>query len=116
MSALERRWAEAVEFSADERAVGSKRQALELASAIVKVAALRLPATESNLIVTNFVGSAASTALRVQKLAEWKGRDPASDTSRAYAFLTFVAVAITVALSYSEVLVVLHSVTELLFR
>lgn len=115
MWALDQAWAEATEFAADERAVSSKREALDLASALVKISALSANAAEPQVFVTHFVSNSASTARRVQKLAEWK-KEPVEPHVLLYLVLGIAASVSALILCYGGILTRLHSFTEVLFR
>ena len=114
MKRLDAAWTEATEFAADERAVKSKREALDLASALVKIAALGAPAGKAEALVTNFLGGSASTARRVQKLAAWE-KERGEPGSLIYPMLGITATVLALILSYGAILTRLHSFTEILF-
>lgn len=116
MRPLEHAWADAAEFAADERAVSSRREALALASAILKVASVHLRSVDHRALVTNFVGSAASTALRVQKLASWTPPASSSPRFKLVTSITALGLAVIAALSYPAVTYSLHLLTEFLFQ
>lgn len=116
MQSLEHTWAEAAEFAADERAVNSRREALALASAIVKVASVNVQVLDRDLLVTNFVGSSASTVRRVQKLTSWQPRAAFNPTFKLAASVTAIGAIAVASFSYPAVLYSLHLLTEILFR
>lgn len=116
MAELERRWADASEFAADESAVGSKREALDLASALVKISGMKFAAAERKALVTNFVVSCASTARRVQLLTSWEKNAGTNGESRWMRAAVLAAAAVALSMNYTWILVTLHSFTEALFR
>jgi Zn-dependent protease with chaperone function len=116
MSPLERRWADATEFAADESAVGSKREALELASALVKISGMSFAAAQPEALVTNFVGSSASTERRIQLLMSWEKNPGTPRGSQWIRAAALAAAAIALLLNYTLILATLHSFTEALFR
>ena len=115
MKKLDAAWAEAVEFAADERAVHSKREALDLASALVKISALSTPAGKPEALVTNFVGGSTSMARRVERLASWE-QERGESRLLIYPVLGIAATGTVLMLSYGAILTRLHSFTEILFR
>lgn len=116
MAVLERSWADASEFAADESAVGSKREALELASALVKIAGMQFAAAHPEALVTNLVGTSASTARRVQLLTSWEKNDSTSGGSRWIRTAVLAGAGVALALNYTLILASLHTFTETLFR
>jgi Zn-dependent protease with chaperone function len=115
MAALDRAWLAAIELSADAEAVHSHAEALDLASALVKIARLHdgrpLPR-----LVSGFVdGPAASLETRVQRLLRWS-ESPRSPRSNVTAMLTTFAFVLLCACDYPALLHTFHSLTEILVR
>ena len=118
MAAFEAVWREVVEFSADTAAVHSESEALDLASALVKISRLSggspLPELASSLVE----GPSSLLEARVQRLIEWRvaPRVAASFSTRAQwiAFVTFAAAGLTAA--YPSLLRAAHAITEFLVR
>lgn len=118
MAELENVWREASEMAADDAAVSSAAEALDLAAAVIKLsrlAPLRPPAELTTALVHS---SAESVNARVERLIAWPERQhaPGKQLSLPYALFAGIAVAATLAVSYSELLVRLHAATEWLVR
>ena len=115
MAQLERAWLEAIELSADHQAVHSPAEALDLASALVKISridcAQELPPLASGLAD----GPQSSLELRVQRLLHWTAEGPRSNAARRLIMFSVVAFA-GVACNYAALLHAMHGATELLVR
>jgi len=114
MNSIERAWLEAVEMTADERAVSSKSEALDLASALVKVSRLRTQ--ELPDLALGFAATAtAPLSARVARLLAWqevrRDRRPARLT-----LASLGAIVCASALAYHPILVQVHTFTEWLVR
>jgi Zn-dependent protease with chaperone function len=113
---LEHKWLAALEMAADENAVNNKREALDLASALVKASRLSVPTAE---LATNLTTDAGQLLqVRVERLLAW---DKASRTL-SVKLLRYVSVglaltvAILTAVSYQTLLFQMHSLAELLMK
>ncbi len=118
MTELEIAWREATEIAADDGAVSSASEALDLAAAVIKLSRLA-PLKPAAELTTALVHSPAeSVNARVERLLAWKEpqRNPAKRYSWGYALCAAVAVVVTVAVTYSELLVRVHAATEWLVR
>jgi Zn-dependent protease with chaperone function len=71
MKSLERVWQDAAEFAADEAAVSNSGEAVDLASALLKLAELA-PSPDLPAFTTGLVNCTALVRLRVERLLEWK--------------------------------------------
>lgn len=113
MASLERAWQEAAELAADRGAVSNRNEALDLASALVKLSrGVAPPVTPA--FATGLVGVAESIAMRVERLLEWTG-DPDAAQCQRYVVLAFgVAVIFVLAANLGSALAMTHSLTELL--
>jgi beta-lactamase regulating signal transducer with metallopeptidase domain len=116
MQHIESAWLEAVEMTADERAVRSNVEALDLASALVKVSRLRtddLPELALGFAAT----ATAPLSARIERLLDWQ--EPTHDRNwrpvlcSASALLTVVVVS---AIAYQPLLLRVHTFTEWLVR
>jgi beta-lactamase regulating signal transducer with metallopeptidase domain len=116
MAALERRWADASELAADESAVSNTREALDLASALVKISVMNFAAPTPEALVANFGGSHATIARRVQLLTSWEKKDREAGGYRWMRVAVFATAATVLFVNYSFVLGTLHAFTETLFR
>ncbi len=118
MAALETAWREATEMAADDAAVSSASQALDLAAAVIKLSRLAPLKPPAELTTALVHGPAAAVNARVARLLAWTERrqDPASRYSFAYPLCSAAAVLITLAVTYSQLLVRVHAATEWLVR
>jgi beta-lactamase regulating signal transducer with metallopeptidase domain len=118
MARLESVWREATEMAADDAAVSSASEALDLAAAVIKLSRL-VPLEPPAELTTALVHSpAASVNARVERLIAWTDRRqvPAKTYSFVYPMCAAVAVVATLAVTYSELLVRVHAATEWLVR
>jgi beta-lactamase regulating signal transducer with metallopeptidase domain len=118
MAELETAWREAIEMAADDAAVSSASEALDLAAAVIKLSRLA-PLQPPAELTTALVHSPAETVnARVERLIAWteRRRSPAKRSSVGYALCSAAAVVILTALIYSELLVRVHAATEWLVR
>lgn len=117
MSALEGSWSEQAELAADDAAVGSLDDALNLASALIKVS--RLSAQPVPVLATGLLHSSTALQLRVKRLFSWcESRRDASSSGRTKlcAAVSAMVTLLLVASTYSSALTQLHTVTEWLVR
>lgn len=116
MRGLERVWRDAVEYSADAGAVHSETEALDLASALVKVSRLAggraLPELASGLAE----GSASLLQGRVERLMTWRPQPPRGSLAGPLASIAAVAGATALAVNYPGMLRGAHLLTEFLVR
>ncbi len=115
---LERAWREATEMAADDAAVSSASQALDLASALIKLSRLAPPELPAELTTALVHGPAESVNGRVERLLTWADRRQvaAERYSPVSALYVAAAIALTVAVSYSQLLVLVHAASEWLVR
>jgi beta-lactamase regulating signal transducer with metallopeptidase domain len=118
MAEMESAWREATEMAADDAAVSSASEALDLAAAVIKLsrlAPLEAPAELTTALVNS---PAESVNARVERLIAWTEprHSPAKRYSRGYALCAAVAVIATLAVTYGELLVRVHAATEWLVR
>jgi hypothetical protein len=105
-------------MAADDAAVSSASEALDLAAAVIKLSRLS-PLQPSAELTTALVHSPAeSVNARVERLIAWTERRPSSvrNYSLEYGLCVTVAVVATLAITYSELLVRVHAATEWLVR
>jgi Zn-dependent protease with chaperone function len=110
MGNLERAWQEGAEFAADEAAVSTSDEALNLAAALIKMCSLA-PAQEPPAFTTGLVGLTALVDSRVRRLLAWNGAHSQSRNVRWAWSLLLPTIAYGV-FSYSHVLLVTHQFTE----
>ena len=116
MSALETAWAEAAEMAADDAAVSSVNDALDLASALIKLSRLVLVQPRVALACSLLPNSAASLNARVQRLFAWNLRPAPAERSSHLLLPTALAALLCLAVTYSSVLSGMHTATEWLVR
>jgi beta-lactamase regulating signal transducer with metallopeptidase domain len=118
MAELESAWREATEMAADEAAVSSASEALDLAAAVIKLSRLAPREAPAELTTALVHSPAESVNARVERLIAWTEPQPnvASGYSLRYVLCAAVAVVVTFAVTYSELLVRVHAATEWLVR
>ncbi len=111
MGALEKAWQESAELAADNRAVTSRKEALDLASALIKLSRSFQPLPEP-VLATELVSGPSSINLRVDRLLTWRRVDQSSG------WRWFLPVLLTAIVSivgnYGAALALTHRLTELL--
>jgi len=115
MARLESAWSQAAELAADDAAVSSQQDAVDLAAALVKLSRLVAVAT---LPVCTMSFLAGFLSQRVELLLAW---DEASKARRVRIRTWFVipfavAASLLVTIAYGPVLALTHEVTEFLIR
>jgi beta-lactamase regulating signal transducer with metallopeptidase domain len=118
MAELESAWREATEMAADDAAVSSASEALDLAAAVIKLSRLTPLEPPAELTTALVHSPAESVNARVARLIAWTERrdGPAQEYSRKYALFAAAAAVITLAVTYRELLVRVHAATEWLVR
>jgi Zn-dependent protease with chaperone function len=118
MSGLEAAWREAIEMAADDAAVFSAGEALDLAAALIKLSRLAPMEAPVDLTAALVHNSMASVNARVERLTAWS--DEASVPSRGYspwyALGALLAVFAGFAFTYGQLLVRVHTATEWFVR
>lgn len=116
MASLERAWSEETEMAADDAAVSSFRDALDLAAALIKVS--RLGAMESSgELTTALLHSSTALSARVQRLVAWKeAQTPRNARGWWYTLPPATATVVGLTASYSSALNQMHALTEWLVR
>jgi Zn-dependent protease with chaperone function len=115
MAGLEHAWSEETEMAADDAAVSSFCDALDLAAALIKVSRLG-PVESSGELTTALLHSSTALSARVRRLVAWdKGRAPQTRRRWLYA-LPAAATVIAVVTTYGAVLTQMHALTEWLVR
>ena len=115
MAGLEHAWSEETEMAADDAAVSSFHDALDLAAALIKVSRLGTMESSGELTMALLHSSTALRA-RVQRLVTWKKeRKPQTHRGWLYAIPVAAAVVVLVA-TYGSVLNQMHAVTEWLVQ
>ncbi len=120
MVELENAWCEATEMAADDAAVSSASEALDLAAAVIKLSRM-VPLEPPAELTTALVHSPAeSVNARVERLIAWT--EPSQIPTGGYSPLHLCAlcaaatVLATVTITYSQLLLLVHTATEWLVR
>jgi beta-lactamase regulating signal transducer with metallopeptidase domain len=118
MAELESAWREVTEMAADDAAVASASDALDLAAAVIKLSRLNPLEPPAELTTALVHSPAESVNARVERLIAWT--EPKQSPERRYSFVyalcAALAVVATLAVTYSELLVRVHAATEWLVR
>ena len=118
MQGLETAWLESTEMAADDAAVSNVVEALDLAAALIKLSRLG-PAEPPAELTTALVHSPVSSMnARIERLIAWpdERRVPTQKCSSLYGLGVTLAVVAGFAVTYSELLVRVHTATEWLVR
>src|ERR1022692_4686959 len=115
MADLEHAWSEEAEMAADDAAVTTFNDALDLAAALIKVSRLG-PIESSGELTMALLHSSTALSARVQRLVSWdKAQKPQIHESWRYTLPAAVTVVAVIA-NYSSALTRMHAVTEWLVR
>jgi len=116
MMGLERAWGEETELAADDAAVSSFSEALDLASALIKVSRLG-SGQSSSVLATGLVHTGTALSRRVERLFAWKTSSSDSRGRRwRYTLPPLAAMLVLAVATYSSALNGMHAVTEWLMR
>jgi len=115
MRELEDAWSEQAELAADDAAVSSAGEALDLAAALIKVSRLSPLHPE---LTSGLLHSSTALSLRVRRLFAWeeRGSVPTSHPSWWCMLAPALAVFLIVVTTYGSALTGMHAVTEWLVR
>ncbi len=113
MRPLERVWHEAAEMAADDAAVSNREEALDLASALIKIS--RLATGKVPEFTMGLLHSSTALSKRIQRLCTWTQPHPGS-SDWFYLVPTGLAGMMCTAVIYHHMLVSVHRVTEWLVR
>jgi beta-lactamase regulating signal transducer with metallopeptidase domain len=118
MSGLETAWLEATEMAADDAAVSSAGEALDLAAALIKLSRLAPVEPPAELTTALLHSPASAMNLRIERLIAWNEARlvPAQKYSQWYGLGAAVAMVAVFAVTYSQLLVRVHTATEWLVR
>lgn len=111
MSGIERAWREAAELAADDSAVTSRQDALDLATALIKLSRSATQSADPQIASALVCGSSA-VAVRVHHLLAWR-TNARFQGAWPWALLIVLLLAVTVS-NYGTALVMTHRLTELL--
>lgn len=118
MQNLESAWLEATEMAADDAAVASVTEALDLAAALIKVSRLVPFCDPIDLTATLAHIPASTMNARIERLLAWSdaGSPQSSPRSRRPLLILGLATIALVVATYSHVLISVHQATEWLVR
>jgi len=118
MSGLETAWLEATEMAADDAAVSSVGEALDLAAALIKLSRMGIPEPTAELTAALMHSPAGLMNARVERLIAWdEGRKAQVPRySPWYGLTAGLTVVAVFAVTYSQLLVRVHTATEWLVR
>ena len=117
MRGLEAAWLEASEMAADDAAVSSTADALDLAAALLKLSRLKADEPSPDLTAALVHGHAAIINARVERLISWPERSESSLDLSAKSILGVVLPMVAVfAMTYGSLLADVHRATEWLIR
>jgi len=118
MSGLEAAWLEATEMAADDAAVSTAGEALDLAAALIKLSRLGLVEAPVDLTAALVSSPGAVMNARVNRLIAWSDARlaPPRRFSPWYGLSAAVAAGAVFAVTYSQLLVHVHTATEWLVR
>jgi beta-lactamase regulating signal transducer with metallopeptidase domain len=118
MAGLDRAWREAAEIAADDAAVSSASEALDLAAALIKLSHLVPLELPAELTMALVYSPAESLNARVERLIAWPERRQVAASRYWYVYTLCAAAAViaTFAASYTELLLRIHTATEWMVR
>lgn len=117
MAGLEKAWSEIAEMAADDAAVSNASEALDLASALIKLSRLEPVSHLADLTRALLHSPAATVSARVERLIAWHQAHTSTRWfSTWYALLPAFGMVVCAALTYNAALSQLHLVTEWLVR
>jgi len=119
MSDLENAWLEATEMTADDAAVSSVAEALDLASALIKLSRLGPLEPQTDLTTALVHDPTSAMNARVERLIAWKDEPHVTSSNRLSGWHRLSVVLITIAifaLTYTQLLSEVHTATEWLVR
>jgi len=123
MASLEAAWLEATEMAADEAAVSSAGEALDLATALIKLSRLVRAESASGQAVADLTAALVHSNVsvmnaRVERLIAWSDRRVAScrEFSAWYGLAAALATVALFGVTYTQLLVRVHTATEWLVR
>jgi len=118
MAALEVAWSQATEIAADDAAVSTASEALDLAAALIKLSRLATFPSAPDIATTLIHATLASVNARIERLIAWNGQQqkPALALSPLYAVCVTLTTVAAVAVTYNQALERIHIATEWLVR
>ena len=111
---LEQRWLAAIEIDADRSAVNNQREALDLASALVKASRLIVPTAELTTNLTSESGTLLE--MRVQRLLSWDDSQSSNKLFHCLVVTAGMLATMSAVAYYHTLLLGMHSLAELLMQ
>jgi Zn-dependent protease with chaperone function len=111
LGSLERAWQEAAEFAADEAAVSSSDEALNLAAALIKLCRLA-PVQQPPALTAGLVELTALVQLRVHRLLAWNAATLQPRKMRCLWLPSILVIVASGIFTYGQALVLTHQLTE----
>jgi len=111
MASLEEAWQQASELAADDGAVSSRAEALDLAAALIKLTR-HFPFQPVPDLATGLVNAVGSVTNRVERLVAWKGSSGAGPYRWRYVIAAAMIAAVGLAVKLGPALILAHSLTE----
>lgn len=112
MSSLETAWREAAELAADDAAVGSRQDALDLAAALIKLSRSSKQQWAEPALASGLVCGSSSISLRVKRLLQWRTAGRRFQRTWPWTLLVLLTMIVGIANSYGATLVITHRLTE----
>ena len=118
MAALEVAWSQATEIAADDAAVSTASEALDLAAALIKLSRLATLPSAPDIATTLVHAPLALVNARIERLIAWNGQQnkPTLAMSPLYTVCLMVTTVAAVAVTYGQALARVHTATEWLVR
>ncbi|HTW58177.1 MAG TPA: M56 family metallopeptidase [Terriglobales bacterium] len=118
LGSLEAAWLRAIELTADDEAVSNPAQALDLASALIKLSRLGMVEPPVDLTAALVHGPASFMSTRIERLIAWseEHRGPSRRLSLWCGLAAGLATVAVFAFTYSHLLAQVHTATEWLVR
>ena len=114
MSQLDKAWQNAAELAADDAAVSNAAEALDLASALIKLS--RQVQTEALPAISMGLLYDGSLSFRISRLLSWEQQEDSSSPALRWLVGTGTALFLIAAAAYVPLLTGTHTVTEWLVR
>lgn len=108
---LEEAWQVTSELAADDGAVSSREEALDLAAALIKLTRY-FPCEVMPDLATGLVGAVGSVTTRVERLLAWKESPAVSPNRWSYAVPVAFAAFLGLVAKLGPALILIHSLTE----
>lgn len=111
MASLEEAWQETSELAADDSAVSSRIEALDLAAALIKLAR-HFPCQAVPDLATGLMNGVASVSSRVERLVAWKESDTATPFPWRHVVVVGSIALLGLAVKLGPALILIHELTE----